>query len=94
MIKDRAQLLPVNHFYIKISLFEYRQHIKLQWIVSQGSQLISLYSKFSSLLNWLLNQFFISYSFKQVEQFLMLLHKTIHLKRFIFSTAIIKCFVH
>lgn len=67
--------------------------MKLQGMVSQGFQLLSLYSKFSSLLNWLLSQFFTSYSSKQEEQFLMLLYKPIHLKCFIFHTDIIQYFV-
>lgn len=67
--------------------------MKLQGMMSQGFQLLSLYSKFSSLLNWLLSQFFTSYSSKQEEQIVMLLYNTIHLKCFIFHTDIIQYFV-
>lgn len=67
--------------------------MKLQGTVSQGFQLLSLYSKFSSLLNWSLSEFFTSYSSTQEEQFLMVLYKTIHLKCFIFHTDIIQYLV-
>lgn len=66
--------------------------MKLQGTMSQGFQLLSLYSKFSSLLNWLLSQFFTSYSSKQEEQIVMLLYNTIHLKCFIFHADIFQYF--
>lgn len=67
--------------------------MNLQGTVSQGFQLLSLYSKFSSLLNWSLSEFFTSYSSTQEEQFLMVLYKTIHLKCLIFHTDIIQYLV-
>lgn len=64
--------------------------MKLQGMVSQGFQLLSLYSKFSSLLNWLVTQSIPHILFLQTRG---TVSNPIQLKCFIFHTDIIQCFV-